>query len=98
MMQLKIGKIVGVVHERPHRRYGGSVAHRAQRAILNPVAGFHFDSGTYHAMRPYIVEYAEHADYCRFIWSTLCGILKLYVDAEGRCEEPWLSDDLTPYC
>jgi hypothetical protein len=105
MLTVTIGDAVGMSHYRRGSRARGvppAYGHFPHRAITSPVDGFHFgQAGTFHRMRRYVVEYPEQADFCRFEWRSYCGIWRLFVDADGRCE-PWPEArpgrPLSPFC
>jgi hypothetical protein len=105
MLTVTIGEVVGMSHYRRGRRARGvppAYGHFPHRAITSPVEGFHFgQAGTFHRMRPYVVEYPDHDAFCRFEWRSRCGIVRLFVDTDGRCElgrEARPSLALSPFC
>jgi hypothetical protein len=89
MLTVQIGAIVGMSHERLYTRDGEPVlSHRAHRAITAPVEGFHLGPGTWHLMRPYVVESLNGNGYWAFTWETYCGMYRIPLDAQGGCREP----------
>jgi hypothetical protein len=105
MFTIMIGPVVGMSHYRRGsraRRVPPAYGHFPHRAITSPVDGFHFgQAGTFHRMRRYVVEDPHAADFRRFEWRSLCGVWKLFVDAEGRCElgpDARRGQPLSPFC
>src|SRR2546430_2718281 len=95
-----IGDVVGMSHETRYTREGRPVAyHRPHRAITTPVDGFHLGpAGTFHRMRGYVVESPDAGDWCRFVWTSYCGLWRLFVDAHGACSEAPSGTNLWPFC
>ena len=100
MVSVTIGEIVGMSHETRYTKDGRPVLlHRPHRAIIAPVNGFHLaETGTFHVMRSYVVEYPDHGDFCQFVWHSYCGIYRLFVNADGECSEAYPHPEPEPYC
>jgi hypothetical protein len=105
MLTLIIGDIIGMSHSRRGSRARGvppAYGHFPHRAITAPVEGFHLGSwGTFHLMRPYVIEYSGQVDELRYEWRTRCGIWRFWVDADGRCtldRSARIGEALSPFC
>jgi hypothetical protein len=105
MLTVTIGDIIGMSHYRRGSRARGvapAYGHFPHRALTSPVDGFHFgQAGTFPLMRSYVVEYPGQVDVCRFEWRSRCGLVKLSVAEDGRCEpgpEARPGQPLSPFC
>jgi hypothetical protein len=100
MLTVVIGDVVGMTHRTGYTREGSPVfLHWPHRAVQSAMTRFHSGStGTVHAMRSFLVEHPEYAEYQRFMWGSRCGQHWLAVDVFGRCERAIPYEDETPWC
>jgi hypothetical protein len=100
MVRVRLGDVVGMTHRMSKSRLGfrSEMRHYPQRAVKDGPHGFHFETGMYHLMRPYVDELDHSSETMRFLWMSYCGLHRAYLSVEGICQELSPTPAPGPFC